>query len=178
MTNEQGSEQSPPRNDLMERLRSLESSQTSGTLAELAYRRAREALEKALEEARSIRLQALENARSTREREMCALMESLRSMRGSAESEIQGIIAAAEAEAARIRVRAETDAEETLREANRQSAAVRAEAAAIRKQAEERLSQVERLESDFNALAADVAKRLGISEPSRGWLSRIYRRRE
>ena len=56
------------RRDLREQLKDLEAVQSQGTLAELAYRRSRDALERALEEAGKIRLHALEDARSTRER--------------------------------------------------------------------------------------------------------------
>ena len=66
MQNEEGSH--TVRSDLLERLRALEGPQSSGSLAELAYRRAREALEHALNEAREVRLQAIEDARATRER--------------------------------------------------------------------------------------------------------------
>ena len=68
------------RSELLERLRALESSQSESNLAELAYKRARDALERALEEARTIRLQALDDARLTRERELASLLESMRSL--------------------------------------------------------------------------------------------------
>ena len=73
------------RNELLERLKALEGPQASGSLAELAYRRAREALEKALDEARTIRLQAIDDARNHREREMTALAESLDTLRRCAD---------------------------------------------------------------------------------------------
>ncbi len=98
------------RNELLERLKALEGPQASGSLAELAYRRAREALEKALDEARTIRLQAIEDARNHREREMTALADSLRNLRQSAETQIDALLREAEIEAERIRDTARDDA--------------------------------------------------------------------
>mgnify|MGYP001455423940 CR=1 FL=1 len=78
----------------------MEGPQATGPLAELAYRRAREALERAMAEARAIRLQAITDARTTRERELAALMESMRSLRQSAVAQIEALLQAAEIEAA------------------------------------------------------------------------------
>ena len=82
------------RTDLLERLKALdlEHGSGSGTLAELAYRRAREALEKALEEARTLRLQAIDDARRTREQEMSSLQQSLLAHRQAAEAEIEALL--------------------------------------------------------------------------------------
>src|SRR5688500_4916682 len=96
-------EPSSIRSELLDRLRAMEGPQSSDSLAELAYRRAREALERALDESRVVRLQAIEDARATRERELTALMESLRSLRQSAEAQIEALVRSAELEAARIR---------------------------------------------------------------------------
>src|SRR5581483_8164489 len=78
----------PVRNELLDKLRALAPEQSAEGLAELAYQRSREALERALEEARNIRLQAIEDARATREHEMTSLMESLKTLRLSAEAQI------------------------------------------------------------------------------------------
>src|SRR5262249_29741135 len=91
------------RSDLLDRLRALESSQSQSGMAELAYKRAREALERALEEARVIRLQAIDDARLTREHELATLMEAMRSMRTSAEAQIETFLRTAEIEAGRMR---------------------------------------------------------------------------
>ncbi len=89
------------RSELLERLRAMESQQSTGPLSDLAYQRAREALERALEEAQSIRLQAIEDARSTREGELTALMQTMRSLRESAESQIGVSLRSAEIEVSR-----------------------------------------------------------------------------
>jgi hypothetical protein len=108
-------EQGPTtRSELLERLRNLDALQSQGTLAELAYRRAREALEKALDEAGKIRLEALEDARATREREMTLLMESLRALRLSAEAQIQSVLTSAEAAAQQTRERLEREFNEMV----------------------------------------------------------------
>jgi len=159
------------RNDLLERLRNLEGPATPGSLAELSYRRAREALEKALEEARNIRLQALEDARLTRERESTALMEQLRKLRDEAQAQIDGLLRTAEIEAEGIKAKAESEAEALLESAKEEAAAVKTEAQALRTAADERAKEVERIESEFNSTLGDIAVRLGIQEkPSRGWL--------
>ncbi len=166
------------RADLLHRLQALEGSQGTGTLAELAYRRAREALEKALEEARNLRLQAIDDARQTRDREMTSLMESMRSLRQSAEMQVEAVLAAADVEAARVRARAESDADSLLRDARAEAESLRQEAAAIRTAADSRARDVERLEAEFNEIAADIAKRIGLKDqPQGGWLSRLFRRR-
>jgi|SRR5581483_40822 len=167
----------PAGGELLDRLKALDGLQSQGTLAELAYRRAREALEKALEEAGKIRLQALEDARATREREMSLLMESLKALRQSAEVQVQAIIAQAEIEAQQIRERARSDAEAHLEAARREAEDARAEAAALRQAAEARAREVERLEAEFNDLIARLGERIGVTEkPPEGWLGRLFRR--
>ncbi len=159
------------RNDLLERLRNLEGPSTPGSLAELSYRRAKEALERALEEARNIRLQALEDARTTRERESAALLESLRQLRDDAQAQIDGLLRTAEIEAERMKSNAEAEGALILERANTEAAQIRSEASAIRKAADERAQEVERIETEFNATLGDIAKRLGIEEkPARGWM--------
>lgn len=172
MQNEQDSH--TVRSDLLERLRALEGPQSSGSLAELAYRRAREALEHALEEARNVRLQAIEDARATRERELHALMESMKTLRQSAERQIEELIATAEIEAQRIREEAESEARNMAEQARAEAADIRVEAVAIRSAAEERSREVERIETDFNNLLARIAERFGLTEkPSEGWWKRV-----
>lgn len=169
-------QESTPRGELLERLRNLDALQSQGTLAELAYRRAREALEKALDEAAKIRLGALEEARTLREREMTVLMESLKSLRQSAESQIQSILTAAEVEAQQTRDRARLDAERTVEEARREAENAAAEATAVRRAAEERSAEIERLEAEFNRMAAQFAARAGIREqPQQGWFGKLFR---
>ena len=72
------------RSYLLERLKALDAEHGAGSLAELAYRRAREALEKALEEARTIRLQAIDDARRSRDQETSALRQALQAIVRSA----------------------------------------------------------------------------------------------
>lgn len=164
------------REDLLERLRNLTESQSDATLAELAYRRAREALERALEEARSLRLAAIEDVRTTREREQASLLESLKALRQSTEAQIETLLRTAEIEADRLRSSAQHTASTTVEEANREAASIRAEAAAIRTAAEGRAQEVVRLEAEFNALLAQVGERLGMAEkPAAGWWARITR---
>jgi hypothetical protein len=165
--------------ELIERLRALEAGNTADSLADIAYGRAREAMDQAIDEARSIRLQAIDDARATREREMTALLESLRGLRASAEAQINGLIRAAEIEASRITDRARGEAHEIIQRADSEAARVRDEATAIRNLAQERLSEVERLEADFNRVAGEIARRLGITENSGGsWWRKLISRRE
>jgi hypothetical protein len=162
------------RSDLLERLKEMDLSPDSSSLAELAYRRAREALEKALEEARVVRLQAIADARATREREMTALLESMRALRQSAETQIEQLLREAEIEAERSRSQAAIDAREIVEHANAEAAAVRAEAEKMRTDAEGRRAEIERLEADFNATVEAMALRLGVTEkPSRGWWAKL-----
>ena len=166
-------EEQPPetvRSELLERLRALDTSLGTSGLTELASRRAREALERALDEARTIRLQALEYARATREREMTALLESMRTLRESAEAQINAVTYTAEIEADRLRNQAAESARELVEEANREAAQIRAEANAMRAAAEERAAEVDRLEIEFNRLVEVFAQRVGLREkPRRGW---------
>jgi hypothetical protein len=160
------------RDELLERLRALDEPQASSSLAELAYRRAREALEKALEEARTIRLQAIDDARAAREREMAALVESLKGLRQAAEAQIESLLREAELQAEALRDQAQSDARTILEAANRESATVRAEAAALRAGAEERAREVARLEADFDAQLEAIGKRLGMQKPKKGLFGR------
>jgi hypothetical protein len=162
----------PARSELLERLKALEEPPASDSLAELAYRRAREALEKALDEARTIRLQAIEDARNNRERELAALMESLRSLRHVAETQIEGLIREAELEAERIRDEARSEARSTLENGESEAGTIRDDAAAIRSAADERAREVAKLEADFNAQLERVAKRLGMQKPKKGLFHR------
>ena len=165
------------RSELLERLRSLEGAQSPGSLADLSYRRARESLERAIEEARTIRLNAMEDARATRERELSAMVESLRSLRQSAETQIESVLKAAEIEAERLKDRAQAEAREIVERANSEAATVRAEGAAVRGSAEARLREVERLEAEFNALLRQGADRLGMKSPAEGWWARLTGRK-
>ena len=168
-------EPSSLRSELLERLRSLESSQSQTGLSDLAYRRAREALERALEEARNIRLQAIEDVRQAREHELNALMEQLRSLRQSAETQIDTLLRTAELESQRMREQARTEAQQIMERATDEAARTRADAQAIRAAADERMREIQRIESEFNDVLAEVAERLGMDEkPSEGWLKRIF----
>jgi hypothetical protein len=171
------SEQPPEdnRGQLIEKLRALETPQSGSALADLSYRRAREALEKAVEEARAVRLAALDDARATRERELTALIESLRALRQSAESEISVIITQAELEAGRIRDRGRQEATTALTDAREEADLVRAEASALRAAAEGRVREVAALEADFNELATRFASRIGLEKnPSGGWFRHLF----
>jgi hypothetical protein len=160
------------RHELLERLRALEAPSSQGGLTELSYRRAKEALERALEEARAIRLQAIEDARQTREREMRAMMESLQVLRHEAETQIDSLLRTAELEAERLHSNARAEAQQTLDAANAEAATLRAEAQAVRAAAEARAKEVERLESDFNEAANAIVQRLSGEKPSQGWFKR------
>lgn len=171
------------RTNLLERLKALdlEHGSGSGTLAELAYRRAREALEKALEEARTLRLQAIDDARRTREQEMSSLQQSLLAHRQAAEAEIEALLRKAEIEAERIRSRATQDAEAIVQAAEAEAKQVLDSAARtfdesriLRDAAEARRAELERIEAEFNAAAARLAKRVGITAPpEHGWWARL-----
>jgi hypothetical protein len=166
------------RDDLMERLQALQGPQAAGALGELAYRRSREALEKAIEEARLIRLQALEDAKRVRESELAALGEALRLMRESAESQVQAVLASAELEAQRLRDQARAEAESALAEARSQAAAMRAEAQAALAAAEARRQETEALEAELEGALRRMADRIGLKEsPPAGWLRRRFGRR-
>jgi hypothetical protein len=168
-------ETSPLRGELLERLKNLDALQSPGTLSELAYRRAREALEKALEEASKLRLQALEDARATRERELALTMESLKALRQSAETQVQSILAQAELEASEMRRTAGTEAEARREDARREAEDIAAEAAAVRQAAEARAREVAKLEADFNAVVARFAERLGVTEkPAGGFWKKLF----
>jgi hypothetical protein len=51
-----------------------------------------------------------------------------------------------------------------------------AEARAVREAAEARLREVEKLEAEFNALAAKFAERVGVTEPppEKGWFGKLF----
>jgi hypothetical protein len=169
------------RADLLERLRALDTEHGAGSLAELAYRRAREALEKALEEARTIRLQAIDDARRTREQESASLHEALLAQRQAAEAEIDALLRQAEIEAERIRSQAHQDADAITEAAETEATQVLASAArtldearTLRADAEQRRAETQRLEAGFNATVAQIAERLGVNEkPPQGWFRRI-----
>jgi chromosome segregation ATPase len=165
------------RRDLREQLKDLEAVQSQGTLAELAYRRSRDALERALEEAGKIRLHALEDARGTREREIASLMESLKALRESAEAQAQSVLAQAEIEATQMRDRARIDGDAYLDNARREAQEIAAEAGAMRHAAEDRVREVEKLEADFNEQVSRMTERLGIVEkPPQGWFGKLFKR--
>ena len=169
------------RSDLLERLKALDTEHGAGSLAELAYRRAREALEKALEEARHIRLQAIDDARRTREQETASLRQALLSQRQAAEAEIETLLREAEIEAERIRGEANKDAETIVQAAEAEAKQVLTSAArtldesrTLRDAAEARQAEMQRLEAEFNATVAQIAERIGVTEkPSRGWWRRL-----
>jgi len=166
------------RSELLGRLRALESSQSESNLSELAYKRARDALERALEEARTIRLQALDDARLTRERELASLLESMRSLRQSAESQIETLLRTAEIEATRLRDNAKAETEAIVEQATSEADQIRADAQAIRAASETRQKAVDQLEAELNRLLADIATRLGMRvRPAEGWWKRITARR-
>jgi hypothetical protein len=166
------------RRDLLDRLKALDMPIGSGSVGDLAYRRARDALEKALEEARTIRLQAIEDARTTREREMTALVESLRTLRLTAETEIALLLKEAELEAERIRSRAAEEARTVVEQANDEAEMTREESRAIRAAAEAKRREIEGLEAEFNEVTASLAERIGVTEkPQRGWLRKLTGRR-
>jgi vacuolar-type H+-ATPase subunit H len=159
------------RNDLLERLKALES-QASDSLAELAYHRAREALEKALDDSRAIRLQAIDDARNQRERELVALTASLNNLRHSAETQINELLDEARLEAESIRDDARREARNYIEDATTEAATLRTEAATLRAAAEERIREIEEIEADFDEQLERIAKRLGMRKPGRGLFRR------
>ena len=165
------------RRELLERLRALDGPEIGGMLADLAYERGNEAIERALNEARKIRSQAIEDAKATRERELTSLMEAMRALRESAETRIEGALTAAEAEAERLRDRARREAQATLETATKEAAALRAEAESLRAAAQERLREIDSLEGEFNAVVSRMGKRIGIAPPAEGWWRRLLRRK-
>jgi hypothetical protein len=174
------------RSDLLERLKALDPNTASDSLAELAYRRAREALEKALEEARAIRLQAVADARATREREMTALLASMRNLRVAADAQAQQVLREAELHAERSRDETAAESRTLIEQANTEAAAIRNEARAIhedalaiRAAAEAKQAEVEALEANFNHAVEAIARRLGITEtPPHGWWAHLVRDRD
>ena len=153
------------------------------SLTELAYRRAKEALESALDEARKIRLAALADARRTSEAEGLAMVEARERQRQAGETEATALVRQAELDAERIRGEAEQDARQIVREAKKEAQrellvaeATLVEARALRVAADERQREIERLETELNGSLSKIAERLGITEkPDRGWLRRITR---
>jgi colicin import membrane protein len=170
-----GQEPGASQSELLERLRNLDALQSPGTLSELAYRRAREALEKALDEASKLRLQALEDARATRERELALTMEALKALRQSAEAQVQSVLAQADIEAADMRRKAAAEADATLEEARREAEDIAAEAAAVRQAAEARAREVAQLEAEFNAMVSRFSERIGLGEkPAEGFWRKLF----
>jgi hypothetical protein len=162
------------RSELLDRLRALEGPQASGDMAEVAYRRAREALERALDEAAAIRLQAIEDARAAREQELSTLMDSMRSLRQSAQLQIDELLRSAELEAVRLRDQAKREAQAILERATEDADRVRAEAASLRAGAEARAREVERIEQEFDRALQQIADRLGVKDqPPAGWWRRL-----
>ena len=100
----------------------------------------------------------------------------MRSLRQSAETQIEAVVTTASIEADRLRAEARQEGETIVESARREAEAVRTDAAAIRSAAETRRAEVERLEAELNAAIEAVAKRLGIERPSGGWLSRLRRK--
>lgn len=166
------------RSELLSRLRSLDTQPSAGSLADIAYTRAKEALERALDEARTIRLQAIDDARRTRERELNALTESLASLRLSAEAQVESLLRTAEIEAGRLREKAESDAGRLIDEARTGAGQITAQAVALRASADERAREIDRLESEFNRLMSEIAERIGLREtPAGGWWQRLRGKR-
>ena len=168
------------RADLLERLRSLETADSQGSLAQIAYQRARDALSRALEEARNIRLQALEEARNTRERELRSLADSLQALKRATETEIESLLTTAELEAARTRDQAKAEADIVVMGAKAEAEIVRAEATALRTAAEQRVAEITRLEAEFNSIITELLKRLGFEppKPEGGWFRRFGRKKK
>ena len=162
--------------ELLARLNDTDDSQASDSLTQLAYRRAREVLEQALDEARTVRLQAIDDARANRERELTALMETLRSLRQAAETQIAEVLSRAEIEAERLRYQAAQEVRALTEAAAADTAAARAEAAALRAEAAARVQATQQLEADFNRLVEQMAARLGLTaKPAEGWWQRLTR---
>jgi hypothetical protein len=101
-------------------------------------------------------------------------MESMRTLRQSAERQIEELLATAEIEAQRIRQQAEAETRTLVDQARAEATEIRIEAEAIRHAAEERAREVERIEASFNELLAGIAQRFGLTEkPSEGWWKRV-----
>jgi hypothetical protein len=163
--------------ELLDRLRAMETPEASGSLAEAAYSRARDVLERALDEAQTLRLQAIDDARTTREREMTALMESMRTLRLAAQAQIETQLKTAEMEMSRLIEQSRSDAAAIVAKATEDALQIRAEAAASRSAADHRLQEIERLEADFDDVLERMTGRLGIRAPSGGWWRHLLRRK-
>jgi hypothetical protein len=103
-------------------------------------------------------------------------MESLKSLRHSAQGQIDSLLRTAEIEASRAREQAKVDAEAIIERANREAEQTREEAAAVRASAEERVKAIEALEAQFDQFAGKLADRLGIAaeeRPVEGWWQRL-----
>lgn len=97
-------------------------------------------------------------------------METMRSLRESADSQIEALLRSPEIEASRVTDAAKTEAESLIERAIADSAQIKTEAAAVHDSAEERVHEIELLEAEFNHVIAKLAKRLGISDKTgRGW---------
>jgi hypothetical protein len=101
-------------------------------------------------------------------------METMRSLRESAEAQISDLLRSAEIEATRIADQSRIEAQRILDVASEEAARSREEASAMRRAAEERLRDVDRLEAEFNRIAQEIAVRLGITDaPSTGWWKKL-----
>jgi len=163
--------------ELLDRLRAMETPDATGSLAELAYRRAREVLERALDEAQTLRLQAIQDARATREQELTALTESMRTLRLAAQAQIESQLKSADMEMTRLIEQSRSEASGIIAKATEDALQIRAEAAATRSAADHRLQEIERLEADFDEVVGRMAERLGVRAPSGGWWRHLLRRR-
>src|SRR5262249_1992466 len=98
----------------------------------------------------------------------------IRSLRASAEAQIDTLLTTAAIEASRIKDNATTQAKEMVERAGEEAMHIRTEAIALRDANEARMKQIDRLEDEFNSLVAAVAERLGVKErPPEGWWKRI-----
>jgi hypothetical protein len=101
-------------------------------------------------------------------------MDTMRTLRESAEVQITDLLRSAEIEASRISDQSRIEAQRILDTAAEEAVRSREEASAMRRAADERLKDVDRLEAEFNQIASQIAARLGITEaPSSGWWKKL-----
>ena len=101
----------------------------------------------------------------------------MRSLRQSAESQIETLLRTTELEASRMHDQARAEAQVVQERATREAEAVRAEGAAVRASAEERAREIDRLEAEFNATVGKIAKQIGVEAPSGGWWRHLLGRK-
>jgi cell division septum initiation protein DivIVA len=130
-----------------------------------------------MDEARNVRLQAIEDAKNTRERELTELLDAMRTLRQSAETQIDNTLRTAGLESERLLDQAKNEAQTIIERATDEARTLRAEAESLRLTAEERLRDVQQLEGEFNTIVSKIAQRIGLEAPEQGWWRHLLHRK-